>query len=265
MMALLAILAAGAVSRFHGDAVLVSSMRTVCPGSSFEVGVKIDLDPGWHTYWRNPGDTGVSPTIAWHLPTGWRAGEVQWPIPHKLFAPELVSYGYEKQALLLVRLTAPKDAKIGSMAAVGAKVEWLVCREGCVPAKANVSIPIKIGKEARPDPVWMPRIERAAGKLPAASKDGDFSASWSGKNIVLSFDHSVGKKYSSATFYAADAVVEPSAPEVLGSSGDHPTLTLKLSQFAPASVPRLRGLLVSRQGSTTSSLTIDIPIRRTNL
>jgi len=263
MVALLVFLAAGAVD-FHGEAHLVSSLRTVCPGSSFEVGIKIDLDPGWHTYWQNPGDSGVAPTIAWHLPTGWQAGAIQWPIPHKLFAPELVSYGYEHQALLLTRVTAPKDAKIGSKAMLSAKVDWLVCREGCVPAKTNLSIPIKIGKETRPDPVWMPRIEEAVRKLPPASKSGDFSASWSGKNIVLSFDHAAGP-YKSAMFYAADPVVEPSAPELLSSTGDHPTLTLKLSQFAPASVPRLRGLLLSRQGSTTSSLTIDIPIRRTNL
>lgn len=264
-MVLLAIVAAGAVNPFHGDAVLVSSMRAVRPGATFEVGIKIDIDPGWHIYWRNPGDTGISPTVAWHLPGGWSAGELQWPIPRKLLTWGQVSYGYEGQALLLSRVTVPKDAKIGSALPLSAKVEWLVCRDGCVPAKAKLSIPMKIARENRPDPVWAPRIKAAVRKLPVASGSGQFSASWAGKNIVLSFDGAVARKYATAMFFPADPVVEPSAPEVAGSAGNHPTLTLKLSQFAPASVPRLRGLLVSRQGSNTSSLTIDIPIRRTNL
>jgi DsbC/DsbD-like thiol-disulfide interchange protein len=264
-MVLPAIVTVAASTDFHGGATLVSSLRTVAPGSSFEVAVKIDLDPGWHTYWRNPGDAGIPPTISWRLPAGWKAGPIQWPVPHKLVAPEVVSFGYEREALLLVKLTAPKSARPSTRVSLAAKVEWLVCQDGCIPATASVRDELKVSNRNRTDPVWSSRINQALMKLPVPSKTGSFSATLSGKNIVLLFQDKRAPKPSSVTFYPSDMVVEPSAPQTFSLSGSNPTLTLTLSQFAPSAVHRLRGLLVSQRGAATTSQTIDIPLWRTNL
>jgi thiol:disulfide interchange protein DsbD len=260
--ALLALLTAGIAESFHGGATLGSSLESVVPGSTFEVGIRISLDPGWHTYWQNPGDAGIPPKITWSLPAGWKASEVQWPTPHKLISPEVVSFGYEREALLLVRLTAPKSVRLGSSVALKAKVDWLVCQDGCIPATASVQAPIKIALKSKPDPVWYSKIQSAAQNLPKMASPGSVSATIAGSDIVMTFGKPVG---GSLTFYPADPVVEPSAPQTLGSAGVHSTLTLKISQFAPASVPRLRGLLVSERGASLSSEIVDIPLRRRNL
>ncbi len=249
----------------HGGAALVSSLRSVSPGSSFEVAVKIELDPGWHTYWQNPGDAGIAPTIAWHLPTGWKAGPIQWPVPHKLVAPEVVSFGYENEAFLLVNLTAPATAKLGVTVPIAANVKWLVCQNECIPASATVHESIQIEDKRIADPVWSARFSEAAKNLPVPSKAGSFSATMAGKSIVLLFQDASAPKPSSAVFFPSDPVVEPSAPQKLNLSGKNTSLTLSVSQFAPSAVSHLRGLLVVRQGASTTSQTIDIPLRRKNL
>ena len=101
--------------------------------------VKIDLDPGWHTYWRNPGDAGIPPPrIVCIYRLAGKPETSSGPPPHKLISPEVVSFGYEREALLLVRISVPKSAKPGSKVSLGAKVDWLVCKEGCIPATASV-------------------------------------------------------------------------------------------------------------------------------
>ncbi len=256
------LLCSGFPENYHGGVTLVSSLRDVTPGASFDVAVRISLDPGWHTYWQNPGDAGIPPRITWSLPDGWKAGEIRWPIPHRLVAPEVVSYGYEREALLLVRLTVPASAKFGSQVSVKAKVDWLVCQDGCIPAKAQSEIRLSVGSKRLPDVAWAPRIHAAELALPIPAAADAYSATLSGSQISLTFRQSAS---NGVTFYPADPVVEPSAPQTLRSEAGRSTLTLTLSQFAPSQVPRLRGLLVSQRGTTFKSESIDVPLQRKNL
>ncbi|HEY2048671.1 MAG TPA: protein-disulfide reductase DsbD domain-containing protein, partial [Caulobacteraceae bacterium] len=97
----------------HAHVRLVADAKAAAPGSTLWVAVVMDQDPGWHTYWRNPGDAGEATQIAWTLPDGWRAGAIDWPVPRRLPLGPIMNYGYEGRAVLPVPITIPAGAKPG--------------------------------------------------------------------------------------------------------------------------------------------------------
>ena len=84
---------------------LVSDTDTVSPGSPFRIGLRIRLAPGWHTYWRNPGDAGVAPELDLALPRGATAGPIGWPAPQRLAEGPLMTYAYTGEVLLPLTIT----------------------------------------------------------------------------------------------------------------------------------------------------------------
>src|ERR1700734_120814 len=117
---------------------LVSEVAAVGPGQSFWVALELDIRDGWHTYWRNPGDSGQATSLTWQLPPGFTAGDIVWTTPHRFDVPPLVNYGYAKHADHLVQITAPKDLKVGAPVALAAKATWLVCSDVCIPESQDL-------------------------------------------------------------------------------------------------------------------------------
>jgi len=124
---------------------LVSEVAAVGPGQTFWVALELDIRDGWHTYWRNPGDSGQATSLKWELPPGFTAGEIIWTAPHRFEIAPLVNYGYAKHAVHLVQIRAPKDLKAGSPvggtpATLSAKASWLVCSDVCIPESADLQL-----------------------------------------------------------------------------------------------------------------------------
>ena len=128
----------------HTHVRLVSEQNAVFPGGTFWVGLDMVLDDGWHMYWQNPGDAGLSPKIKWQLPSGIKAGDIQWPYPQRLSAGPLMSFGYEHEVLLLVPVTVEGNFQSSQMLDLHARVDWLACKEECIPGRAelNLSLPL---------------------------------------------------------------------------------------------------------------------------
>ena len=91
---------------------LVSEVAAVGPGQAFWVALELDIRDGWHTYWRNPGDSGEPTKLAWQLPPGFTAGDIVWTTPHRFEIAPLVNYGYAKHAVHLVQITAPRGKEL---------------------------------------------------------------------------------------------------------------------------------------------------------
>src|ERR1700753_2243525 len=119
---------------------LVSEVSAIGPGQSAWVALELKIKDGWHTYWRNPGDSGEATKLTWQLPPGFSAGDIVWTTPHRFEVAPLVNYGYAKHAVHLVQLTAPKDLKAGTPAALTEKASWLVCSDVCIPEDANLTL-----------------------------------------------------------------------------------------------------------------------------
>ncbi len=148
MIAGLLCLAGFSASAAHTRATLILSAGTAKAGDTVLAGVRLQMDPNWHTYWRNPGASGVATKIEWQLPKGVTAGAIQWPIPEKLPDEDLTTYIYTNEAVLLIPLKLAADLAPGSLE-LKAHVSWLECEIQCVPGKSDVTAALTVGLETK--------------------------------------------------------------------------------------------------------------------
>ena len=111
------------------------------PGKPLWLGLQIDHQPDWHTYWKNPGDSGLPTTLAWQLPAGVTAGDIAWPTPGKLPVGPLMNYGYKGRLLLPVPATVT-SALNGKTLEVKLSAQWLVCKDVCIPQQGDFSLSV---------------------------------------------------------------------------------------------------------------------------
>lgn len=265
MQALIALAVIASTSHPHSNASLVSAVTSAQPGKPFLAAIHMTMEPTWHTYWINPGDSGIPPSIAWKLPQGWKAGPIQWQTPEKLTMGGLVSYGYEKEALFLVPITPPAKAKLGSTAKLKGIASWLICQRGCVPASQSVETDIRIGAE-KPDPIWGARLQEAEQKLPVEPKDASLSATTKSGTILLHVTKSVPKRQAQRfQFFPMEETIEPAAPQPVTMDEKGFTMELKVSEFASRKISRLQGLLIPpkgvEMGDRPGAVVVDIPVQ----
>jgi thiol:disulfide interchange protein len=129
---------------------LLADTTAVVPGKPFTVGLLLRMAPGWHTYWKFPGDAGIPTEIKWNLPSGWKSGDIQWPIPLKLSEPgDILIYGYHDEVLLLQEITPP-PAIAEQKVNLTAEASWLVCEKICIPGGAKLQLSLPVGSGADP-------------------------------------------------------------------------------------------------------------------
>jgi len=231
----------------HAKIELVAEEDSFRPGHTLWLGLHFKLDDGWHIYWQNPGDSGEPPRVEWNLPAGFEADAIRWPAPKRLGSGSVVDYGYEGQVLLMAPLRIAAGVKAASPVTIGATVKYLVCREICIPGKADVMLKIppaakdffgahfsqwhKLFAQTRED---LPRPVPVGWKIAAEAK---------GNQFVLSVHGVVARR--GAEFFPLDSnVIENSAPQILASSGAGFQLTLRKSDQLTEPVATLRGVLV---------------------
>lgn len=135
----------------HTRARMLSSVKTIQPGSTFLVGILLTMDPGWHTYWKNPGEAGLPTEIRWTLPKGFTAGGIQWPVPEKhLEAGDVLTYGYSTETMLLVPITAGTSMSAPVDVTIAADLSWLECENLCVPGSAFISLKLPVSLAPAP-------------------------------------------------------------------------------------------------------------------
>lgn len=118
----------------------INAPEGIAPGKTFWIGVLLEHQPDWHTYWQNPGDSGLPTKIEWKLPPGLKVGELQWPLPKKIPVPPLANYGYEGVVLLAAPVQVEANFQAASPIPLAAHVEWLACRQECIPQEADLQL-----------------------------------------------------------------------------------------------------------------------------
>lgn len=148
---------------------LVLETNGVAPGQTIWVSVDQKIREHWHTYWLNPGDTGIATTIAWTLPDGWKAGDIVWPAPERFPIGPLVNFGYKDRSQLLVPVTAPVDAVPGNSVTLAARVDYLVCEEICIPESADLTMVVPVMADTAAEPELLAQFAAARAALPVPS------------------------------------------------------------------------------------------------
>ena len=218
---------------------LVPEARSVAPGGTLWVDFHLAISPGWHIYWRNPGDSGLPTEIAWTLPPGFSTGEIAWPVPEHFVAGTIGTYGYTRSADLLVPIAAPATLAPGGTAHLAADASWAVCSDICVPGGAKLALDLPIeAAPATPDPAIAALFAAARDRLP---KPAGFATSFavSGRDLHLSIPAAAldGMSKPTASFFpldanALDASVAPKEErradglELVLARADGPTATL---------------------------------------
>ncbi len=250
LMLLVAGLSARAASSFadtdHVHVQLVFRKAQLYPGAGDHGGLYFKLEPGWHIYWKNPGDAGLPPHIHWTLPEGVTAGPLQFTAPKRLPLGPLMDYGYEGEVLYPFRLEIAKSVTPGA-AVLRAKVDWLVCRESCIPGKADLEITQEILATApameRDDGPGVEIWERLAVLLPdplPAKDSAVFQATPEGFRLTVK----TGQRETEAVFFPEDQdILDNPAPQKFTATANGLTLDLKKDAGLAASPAKLKGVL----------------------
>jgi len=239
----------------HVQADLVAQTPTAAPGQTLYVALHQRIIPGWHTYWRNPGDAGEATTLDWSLPQGWSAGPIIWPEPERFLAGPLMNYVYSTEVYLPVALKAPQNAKPGRVL-LAATANWLVCKDVCIPETARLTLPITVlaaGASPPPDPAGQAVAEAVAHAPRPAGVKASFVYLPKTEQVRLSLLGPAlkGQDVSNAYFFPYDGtVLEQVKPQIPAKAGAGLTLLLPAGYaFTHGKPPaRLEGVVTFGQG-----------------
>jgi len=138
-LALLCSLAARSQGQDDESLVRPSLFVTRAPSSGpFDIGLRFEIEPEWYLYWLNPGDAGLPVEVKWELPEGWTAGPLRFPTPEKIVKGGITAFGYHNELVLLCRITPAEGSH--SLDTIRAALDWLVCRESCLPGRAWLAL-----------------------------------------------------------------------------------------------------------------------------
>ena len=237
----------------HVNASLVTAETAIVPGKPVQVALRLVHDAHWHTYWLNPG-TGLVTTIAWTLPPGWKASEIQWPAPKALKdrTGTIVGNGYEGDLLLPVTLTPPADLAPSTSVTLTAAAEWLMCEDVCMPGDAKVSLTLPVAASAAPDPAFGARLAAVVANLPRAEAAWKLSATRDAKNVTLTVTAAAANPTAvppDLRFFADDNYIAYDLPQIVTAAANGSfVLTLPISPDAPKDTAKLAGVLTSSNG-----------------
>ncbi|MBU0725005.1 MAG: thioredoxin family protein [Alphaproteobacteria bacterium] len=255
----------GPVSTDHVTAELVAGAQSAVPGQTIRIGLHKQIIPHWHTYWENPGDSGLPTTIEWKLPEGTTAGEILWPAPERIAVGPIMNYGYEGEVTLLTDIAIPATAAVGGSFPIRATVDWLVCEEICIPEQVTLGLDLPIIAAGSDPGLAHPAIAAAEARLPV---DSSWPASFQARDgaIVLAVEVAGlrAESIEDIWFYADQwGVQNHAAPQALSVEPGRIVMSVRADDALPADLAALTGVLVVKErtgdGVLTQAFTIAAP------
>ncbi|PTM40134.1 thiol:disulfide interchange protein DsbD [Bosea sp. 124] len=243
-----------AVSTPRVTATLLSSRDAVAPGERFHVALVQKIAPGWHTYWRNPGDSGEPTRIDWTLSQG-AAGEIQWPAPKAIPVEPLVNFGFEGTLLLPVEIAVPQNVKPGERLTLKANATWLVCEKICIPEEGAFQLDLPVASSGLVDEAAQSRIEAARAALPAqAGSKGRLAAE--GEGLALTLPGLSGAATDLRFFPHSDTLIDHAAKQDAAPASVGTVLRLARSSAFKIEGTEVAGVLTFAEGGVARALTL---------
>ena len=243
----------------HVSAVLSADLGAAVPGEGFRLGLGQTIDEGWHTYWRNPGDSGAATQLTWTLPEGVEAGPVQWPLPEAIPYFDLMNYGYEDEAFFVTDFMLASDWPAGKPVEIGLRADWLVCSDICIPESVDLALTLPTASgPPRAHPINGHAFDEAEATFPRASP---FRASLAGaddETFLLAIDGlPPSSRVDDAYFFAGSpGIVRHAAEQVVSVENGRLVLAIERepagepgpSLAGPSlASPLLKGVLVLQE------------------
>jgi thiol:disulfide interchange protein DsbD len=243
---------------------LLSEAAAIAPGETLWVDLHLDIAQGWHTYWRNPGDSGLPTRIDWTLPPGFAAGDIAWPVPERFVQGTIGNYGYSDAVDLLVPITAPTTLAPGAAATITANASWLVCSDICIPGEAKLTLDLPVGRAPGAAGPGAAAIAAARDRLPKpAGFATRFAAAGSELRLFIPDTAFAGVDRADASFFPFEAnVVDAAAAPRQERRGGDVELVLAKASGPTAKLPgKLGGVLALRgAGGIERAYTVSAPV-----
>jgi len=226
----------------------------IYPGQNFTAGLYFKLEPGWHVYWINAGDSGEPPRIKWTLPEGITADAMQFPAPQRLPLGPLMDFGYENEVLFPIAMhVSPAFKPTAESITLSSKVDWLVCREVCIPGKATLDVTRKVLSSPPSSPTFIAAdqqlIARLAHTLPQqlpAGMQAKFIPTATGFNLTVI----TGRRETGAQFFPFDQnQLANAAPQPVTPLSNGFEISLKKDENLRQNPGTLHGLVVLADGN----------------
>jgi thiol:disulfide interchange protein DsbD len=230
----------------------LADQQSIEPGQTFLVALVERIQPGWHTYWVNPGDAGQATRLRWTLPSGYRVDEVQWPVPQVFRSGPLVTYGYEGEVVLLQKVHSP-DRLSSAPAKLSVEAQWLACQDICIPEHGASQVTVRqepiAGHHA---PAASTALFTAAGERLPKPCPWSTSLVVRGASVVLTV-HGIARKLPAAAKVQFLPLIwgeiDNAAKQRTVRSGADLLLTLARGDLRSAPLGGLDGVLVLGPGS----------------
>ena len=235
----------------HVRVSLVTDRNAITPGESFTVGVRYRMEPGWHIYWKNYGETGIPTTIDWVLPDGFEAGPLRWPTPETYKMGSLMNYVYEEEVVLMAEVTAPADLQPGESIPVGATTSWLVCEEICVPGDAELALSLPVREASELDPDRAALIQTYREQWPRTSDSWEVRGEVREDVVTLLLTplREGLPALQDLYFFSENSAIDPGAEQRVDAFDDGSyRMVLNVSSYYSDPLPPLPGVLRSSTG-----------------
>jgi thiol:disulfide interchange protein len=266
MLLALVLLLTGAVARaeqpapatakaLHVTVSLLVPPNEVYPSENFTAGLEFQMEPGWHVYWVNAGDSGEPPAVKWKLPAGISAGALQFPAPKRLPLGPLMDFGYEGQVVFPIPMQVAGDFHpSGRQAVLGGHVSWLVCREVCIPGKTDLSVTRTAVSSAPQQPptdaAAQALIAQFQARLPKPLPSGD-SARFQQTPKGFELQVLTGSRQTAGQFFPLDqTVIANAAPQPAKPLADGVQIALSKDANLQQAPAELNGVVELSDGTS---------------
>lgn len=237
---------------------LISEEKTVQPGHPFWVALRLKMQDHWHSYWKNPGDSGMPTAIQWDLPEGFTAGGIEWPYPQRFDIDSLIGYGYEGEAWLLTQITPSQGVKLDQPLVLKAHVRSLVCSDSsCLPVNEELSLTLPVSSEAPElEQKWIQAFQQARNQVP--HNDWAVKAERSGDSIrmTLTSPDKNNKKFDKVNFFPEKMMPVEGPTEVQNLNEGEYQITFK----ADSTISHLKGVLLLSHPQEKTAIALDVPL-----
>lgn len=257
------VFAAGAVSLVADESEaepvrveLVTEESALLPERPFWVGVRMTMENGWHTYWKNPGDSGMATSIEWRLPEGFAVSELQWPQPSRFEHQSLVGFGYEDEVLLMAEVTPPATLRPGDEIPISAEVSWIACADSCVPGFVELEKTFRVATTPTASH-WSNLFRTFKARLPQKMLRGEIALD--GERFQLRFDlpAQLAQGVQRAYFFPdREGAIDYAAPQELYLDAEKLSLSLQRG-IGGERLSSVSGLLVLERGDGPTSFSIE--------
>lgn len=264
---LLPLLFSGCKDRSEGEGPhikvqLVSDHQSVSPGAAFTLGVKFMPEPGWHVYWRNPGDSGLAPEFSWKVTSGVSVKQPLWPYPERIEVGPLVNYGYGS-VLIPFPSTLSAAAKPGESLPLMLQLKWLVCKDECLPGEAMLELNMPVSESVGEPSKFSGLFSDTFATIPAPLTRVSIAVEEQESELTIALIPIESRFLpQTAVFFPEDRrIISNAAPQKVERNGNTLSISLKRDPSNQEPISRIRGVLYSPQGwsekGTPKAVSID--------